>query len=94
VSLAVTEATWVSLTVDGRSVFAGILSPGDTKSFQGTERMSLRIGNAGGLEIHWNGQPVGPIGRRGEVCVVEFTREGFQTRHGGELSKELGAGPQ
>jgi hypothetical protein len=83
VSLAATEATWVFLTVDRRAVFVGILSPGDTKSFQGTERMSLRTGNAGGLGIHWNGQPIGPIGRRGEVCVVEFTREGFQTRHEG-----------
>jgi hypothetical protein len=39
VSLAATEATWVSLTVDGRAIFVGILSPGDTRSFQGTERM-------------------------------------------------------
>ncbi len=80
VSLAAKEAAWVSLTVDGRAVFAGILSPGDTKSFQGTESMSLRVGNAGGLEVHWNGQPVGSIGRRGEVRVVEFTRKGFQIR--------------
>ncbi len=83
VSLTATEATWVTLTVDGRAVFVGLLSPGETKSFQGTERMSLRVGNAGGLEIHWNGQPIGPIGRRGEVCVVAFTREGFQIHHQG-----------
>jgi hypothetical protein len=83
VDLAATEATWVSLAVDGQAVLAGLLNPGDTKSFQGTERMSLRIGNAGGLQVHWNGQPIGAIGRRGEVCVVAFTREGFQIHHEG-----------
>jgi transcriptional regulator with XRE-family HTH domain len=82
-SLAATEASWISLTVDGRTVFSGILNPGGKRSFQGTERMTLRAGNAGGLEVHWNGQPIGPIGQPGEVCVVGFTPEGFQIRRGG-----------
>ncbi len=80
VNLVATEETWVSLTVDGRKVFSGILSPGDRRSFEGTSLMKLQTGNAAGLEIHWNGQPVGPVGRQGEVRFVEFTREGFQIR--------------
>jgi cytoskeletal protein RodZ len=83
VDLVATEDTWVSLTVDGRRVFRSILSPGDTKSFEGTEGVRLSTGNAGGLEIHWNGKAIGPIGRRGAVCVVEFTRGGFQIRREG-----------
>ena len=80
VNLVATEKTWVSLRVDGRDVFSGILSPGDRRSFEGTGMVRLHTGNAAGLEIQWNGKPVGSIGRRGEVCFVEFTREGFQIR--------------
>ena len=80
VSLVATEKTWVSLRVDGRDVFSGILSPGDRRSFEGTGMVRLHTGNAAGLVIQWNGKPVGSIGRRGEVCLVEFTREGVRIR--------------
>jgi len=32
----------------------------------------LLIGNAGGLEISLNGKPIGPVGSRGQICVVEL----------------------
>lgn len=80
VTLVATEKTWVSLRVDGRDVFSGILSPGDRRSFEGTRMVRLHTGNAAGLEIQWHGKPVGPIGQRGEVRFIEFTREGFQIR--------------
>jgi hypothetical protein len=38
----------------------------------------MRVGNAGGLEVRWNGKPIGPIGPRGQVRVVLFTPENFQ----------------
>ena len=80
VDVVATEKAWVSVRVDGRDVFSGILSPGDRKSFEGTERIRLHTGNAAGLEIQLNGKPVGSIGRRGEVRFVEFSREGIQIR--------------
>ena len=83
VNLVATEETWVSLRVDGREIFSGILSPGDRRSFEGTSLVKLRTGNAAGLEIQWNGKPVGPVGQRGEVRVVEFTREGFRIQKAG-----------
>ena len=33
----------------------------------------MLVGNAGGVEISLNGKPIGPIGPRGQVRVVEFT---------------------
>ncbi len=80
VNLGATEKTWVSVRVDGRDVFSGVLSPGDRRSFEGTGMIRLHTGNAAGLEIQWNGKPVGAIGRRGEVCFVDFSREEFQIR--------------
>jgi hypothetical protein len=80
VSLSARETTWVSLVTDGQNTFAGLLKPGDTRDFQATDRLRLRIGNAGGIEIRWNGRPIGPIGQQGEVCFVNFTPEGFGIR--------------
>jgi len=38
----------------------------------------MKIGNAGGLEIQWNGKSIGPVGPRGQVRTVRFTRQDFQ----------------
>ncbi len=77
-NLVARERTWVSLWVDSRCVFRDILNPSERRSFEGQRRMLLYTGNAGALEIQWNAEPISSIGRRGEVRVVEFTREGFQ----------------
>jgi hypothetical protein len=38
----------------------------------------MKVGNAGGLDVRWNGKAIGPIGPRGQVRVVLFTPENFQ----------------
>jgi len=37
----------------------------------------VKVGNAGGLDISWNGKPIGPIGEPGEVRVVVFSADDF-----------------
>jgi cytoskeleton protein RodZ len=81
-NLAASEETWLSLWVDGRQIFSGILAPGETKTIEGTQKARVYVGNAGGLEIHLNGKPVGPLGKSGEVRVVDLTREGIQIHRG------------
>lgn len=78
VDLSAKEKTWVSLTSDGKTVFRGVLDPSQTKNIEGLENAKLLTGNAAGLEVRWNGKPIGPLGSRGEVKVVVFTRENFQ----------------
>lgn len=77
-SVTVKEKTWLSITSDGRPIFSGILEPSETKVLGGKERARIRVGNAGGLEITWNGKQIGPIGSRGQVRTVLFTPENFQ----------------
>ncbi len=83
VDMAATETTWVSVRVDGKEIFSGILNPGDRRSFEGTDMVRMHTGNAAGLQIQWNGKPAGPIGGRGEVRFVEFARSGFQIQKAG-----------
>jgi cytoskeleton protein RodZ len=78
-NLSATEKTWLSITTtDGKRIFSGILEPSQTKTLTAPEEAKMKVGNAGGLEVLWNGKPIGPIGPRGQVRVVLFTQENFQ----------------
>jgi len=71
----VTEPTWVSVTTDGTVIVADTLQPGSQHTWQANESISMRIGNAGGLELTVNGRPLGTLGASGEVIDRVFTRE-------------------
>lgn len=72
------EETWLSVSSDGRRVFSGILAPNQSKTIEGRESATMKVGNAAGLEVHLNGKVLGPLGRRGQVLVVVFTPDNFQ----------------
>lgn len=74
VILEVTEQKcWVRVTTDGVVKFTGIVAAGDSRSFQASERMNLRLGNAGVVKITVNGRLMGSMGKYGEVIEKEFT---------------------
>jgi cytoskeletal protein RodZ len=77
-NLSATEKTWISITSDGKQIFSGILQPSQTKTLTGLEVAKMKVGNAGGLEVRWNGKSIGPIGPRGQVRELLFTPENFR----------------
>jgi cytoskeletal protein RodZ len=76
-NLSATERTWLSITSQGKVIFSGILEPSQSKTLKGAEVATMKVGNAGGVDIQWNGKSIGPIGPRGQVRTVRFTREHF-----------------
>jgi cytoskeleton protein RodZ len=78
VGLSADEKTWISISSDGKNIFANSLQPHETKIVVASEKVRIVIGNAGGLEISLNGKSIGPIGPRGQIRVVELTSAGFQ----------------
>jgi cytoskeleton protein RodZ len=78
VGLSADERTWVSVSSDGKNVFSSSLEPHETKVVEALGKVRLLVGNAGGVVISLNGKPIGPIGPRGQVRVVELTPTGFQ----------------
>ena len=77
-SLSATERTWLSVTSEGKQIFSGFLQPGETKTLSGLEAARMKVGNAGGLEIRWNGKPVGPLGSSGQVRTIVFTPDNLE----------------
>jgi cytoskeleton protein RodZ len=71
-----TEPVWVSVKCDGKPTFTGTLSEAESKIFEASAAVTVLIGNAGGLRITLNGQPLGPIGGHGEIQFLELTSKG------------------
>ncbi|MEP7365425.1 MAG: RodZ domain-containing protein [Acidobacteriota bacterium] len=78
VQVVASQATWVSMSANGKQVFSGILEPNQRKVISGVARAKLVVGNAGGIEILTNGKSIGPIGPAGQVRVVILSPDGPQ----------------
>ena len=50
------EATWLSVSSDGKPVFSGILQANQTKTVGGKQFAKMRVGNAAGIEVRLNGK--------------------------------------
>jgi hypothetical protein len=76
--LAATERTWLSATADGKTAYSGILEKEEVKVLDGQESAQVRTGNAAGVNITFNGKPIGAIGPRGTTRTVVVTKTGFE----------------
>ncbi len=71
-ALRVSQTSWLQVRVDGQLALEGTFPPGTTKLFHG-KHATLRIGNAGGVEIAINGRPLGKLGGAGDVVEKSFS---------------------
>jgi hypothetical protein len=73
------ERAWLLVQADDERVFAGILEPGATDTWTAHERIVVRCGNSGAVQITLNGQSLGLLGEMGEVVDREWTVAGVPT---------------
>jgi cytoskeleton protein RodZ len=73
VDLQASEMTWVSLAQpDGTKILSQLFQPGEVRSVDLPKSATLRVGNAAGLNVRFNGNPIGSIGPHGAVREVRF----------------------
>ncbi|MBO8158551.1 RodZ domain-containing protein [Thermosyntropha sp.] len=65
---------WLNVKVDGNEVFRAVLPAGESKSFKGNEEIYIKAGNAGGIDITFNGEKLGSLGKTGQVIEKKFTK--------------------
>ncbi len=75
-AMEVKQRSWVRITVDGKIEFEGQAQPGSVLQYEGQSSIVVLAGNAAGLDITYNGQPIGLLGERGEVVERFFTAGG------------------
>lgn len=78
VELKATEPVWVSVRSDGKFVFSDTLQANQTRTVDANEKVVLRLGNAGGIEVTLNGKPIGALGPKGQIRTVQLTSGGFE----------------
>ena len=78
VRLQAVEDCWVSITADGQTVMEDVLSASSEKTVRARREISLKVGNAGGVKVFFNGKLLPPLGEPNKTSMVSFTPEGLQ----------------
>jgi cytoskeleton protein RodZ len=80
VKLHATEGAWVSIQADGKTVMEQLLSPDFERTITAKDKIVIKVGKPGALEVSFNGKPVGPLGPSDKTVTRTFTSEGLMTQ--------------
>lgn len=67
-----TEETWVSVNVDRGISQERLLKAGEVMRWTASEGFSIKIGNAGGARVIFNGKDIGDLGPHGKVVKLNL----------------------
>ncbi|MCM0760121.1 MULTISPECIES: RodZ domain-containing protein [Sporomusa] len=68
---------WTQVMADGKEIYEGIPKRGESLTWEAVNTLTAKFGNAGAVEVVYNGNAVGKIGGNGEVIVKTFTLTGI-----------------
>jgi len=66
-SAAASQDVWIQVRVDNKNTYNALMKPGERREWKAQESMQIIIGNAGGLNLKWDGKPLRSLGKSGEV---------------------------
>ena len=73
------EKTWIQLYADGKTVWDGVKSRGESLEIKAEQELVINVGNAGGLSFTINGIEARPLGPTGAVRRdIRITRDNFR----------------
>jgi cytoskeleton protein RodZ len=77
IEITASEPVWVLARTDGKFAFTGTMDANTKRTIDATKDITLRLGNAGGVTITLNGQPIPAVGPKGQPRTIQFTSGGF-----------------
>jgi transcriptional regulator with XRE-family HTH domain len=87
------EMAWVGVWRGQQVLFGDLLRAGETRGFGSEDKLRIRLGNAGGVEVEWNGRVLPPFGPRGQVRMIDFWADGYAPVEPPPAPKPEGAAP-
>ena len=78
VVLALEADSWMRVTQDGAVILEEVVDAGETRQYVADSEVIIRLGNAGGVRVQYNGEDIGSAGASGEVVELRFTPDGFE----------------
>ncbi len=76
--IKVNQESWVSVRADGRTLVSTTLAAGTERSFRASDKIEMVLGNAGGVEVSYNGKAVENVSDGKDVRRLTFTPTGYQ----------------
>lgn len=76
VTATFTADCWLEVKADGKTVYEGTLKKGDSQTWKGTDKVTVRMGDAGAVSFSVNGKDLGTVGKTGQVANKTFTKDG------------------
>ncbi len=70
--MAVLARSWVRVVVDNGLALEAVLEPGELHSWEASDSVILRTGNAAGIQMTLNGQTLPPLGGASEVIEIQW----------------------
>ncbi len=70
------EPTWLQIISDKMNSQEMLIQPGETFRCQAKNSFSLKIGNAGGIRVFFNGKDIGKLGESGQVIRLNLPENG------------------
>ncbi len=74
--IAATDATWLLVTIDSANSKEILMQAGDSVKWHAKKGYSLKIGNAGGIRLVFNGRELPKLGEKGQVVKVNLPHAG------------------
>jgi cytoskeleton protein RodZ len=71
------EESWISITADGKSAPSELLAAGSQRTIRGRKEVVVKVGNAGGVDFHFNGKKLDTGGEFGEVKTITLGPAGI-----------------
>ncbi len=66
---------WMHTTADGKNISQRTMRKGESVTVTFTDRLVLKLGNAGGVRIVYDGRDVAQVGKPGQVRTIVFPQD-------------------
>lgn len=70
--ISATDTTWLLIKIDDTEVKDMLLNQGESLKFSAKQGFSLKIGNAGGIKLIFDGKDIGIPGEKGKVINLDL----------------------
>ncbi len=68
----IVKKTWVAVKIDRKHTKTAMLYPKEVMIWKAYKRLKIKIGNAGGIILNYNGKNIGKPGKEGQVVTLFF----------------------
>jgi cytoskeleton protein RodZ len=94
VQLSISATVWIEAIADGERVFRRNFRSGESRQVEADKQIRLLVGNAGGVTVSLNGEPMPSVGSSGQVRRVLLTVRGMEIVQPQAKNNEDGESPR